>query len=310
MKETELSEGAVTASDADGNTTELSEVVAQVIDRHQGSVTASDADGNTAALIALLQEQMRSERESRQKTEERLLEIEREREKTRRAESQIDCARDGCCCLGAVVACLGAVLGVLVGENVNGQQMRGLVSLLSNQRLRTYSDMLESFSHCRHKTLWLRDRNISPFRWIGFTRPSRWMHEQKAVTNSAVYRGVCGLVVVLHDEYFNSRPVLDVLSLFRRSLSKFVTCDASVGPAKPASVRWAATAVTTCVGRIPPCRNAPLNGSARFSQVTDLDVPLLYHLLYMLPNLLHKNKKAIHVHLQHHFPNREYCAKA
>jgi hypothetical protein len=63
-------------------------------------------DPTSAMLIAMLQEQMRHEWAANERRTQEALESERQREKTRRAESRNHAAKDCCCVAGGMFACI------------------------------------------------------------------------------------------------------------------------------------------------------------------------------------------------------------
>jgi hypothetical protein len=93
-------------NDNDKNQDEASIVKAVELVFENGHGSVNGPDPTSAMLIAMLQEQMRHERAANERRTQEALESERQREKTRRAESRNHAARDCCCVAGGMFACI------------------------------------------------------------------------------------------------------------------------------------------------------------------------------------------------------------
>lgn len=90
------------------NAVVYAEAVKQTVESGHGTVTSQDLQN--AALIALLQEQIRGEREARERAEVRASQQQLEKEKTARNANTTKAATDCCCCLGTTAAVVGTAL--------------------------------------------------------------------------------------------------------------------------------------------------------------------------------------------------------
>jgi hypothetical protein len=99
----------------EGDGEAYAEIIAEAVEIGHGSATTEDP--TSARLIALLQEQMRQEREARERAEERMASHIHEREKTARTESRNSALRDTCCCCLAASAVVGTAAAAGMAAN-------------------------------------------------------------------------------------------------------------------------------------------------------------------------------------------------